>query len=417
MIDSQQTGDYRSGVAELRYSASFSCIPDGLTFRPPRVTPKPMIAGTQTAVVVGPKGEEILTDKYGRVKVQFHWDRDGKNDTKSSCWVRVAQLMAGRRWGTSFWPRIGQEVVVAFEEGDPDRPIIVGIVYNLDQMPPYLGNGPDGKHKNDNKVSGYKSNVTLGGVGFNEWRFDDNKGKEQVFIHAEKDMDVRVKNDLKERVLNDHHLIVGGEKDGKKSGDDLEKVFRDRFTEVKRHQEEKIGGDVKLKIGGGDEGKGNLDTSIAGKRTTTIGDKDDLHVKGDARTKVDGGLSVNVGGNTQEKTGTNWAHEAGNEIHLKAGMKVVIEAGVQLSLKGPGGFIDIGPSRRHDPGNDGPHQQRRRRRQRQRREPVEPRRRGRSQAEGAGRGGRRQDGPELLLRPPAMPPEARIADTCGMEAG
>ncbi len=343
-IDAQQTGDYRSGVAELRYSASFSCIPDGLSFRPPRVTPKPMIAGTQTAVVVGPKGEEILTDKYGRVKVQFHWDRDGKNDTKSSCWVRVAQLMAGRRWGTSFWPRIGQEVVVAFEEGDPDRPIIVGVVYNSDQMPPYLGNGPDGKHKNDNKVSGYKSNDTLGGAGFNEWRFDDNKGKEQVFIHAEKDMDVRVKNDLKERVLNDHHLIVGGEKDGKKTGDDLEKVFRDRFTEIKRHQEEKIGGDVKLKIGGGDEGKGNLDTSIAGKRTTTIGDKDDLHVKGDARTKVDGGLSVNVGGNTQEKTGTNWAHDAGNEIHLRAGMKVVIEAGVQLSLKGPGGFIDIGPS-------------------------------------------------------------------------
>ena len=343
-LDAQQTGDYRSGVAELRFTASISCIPEGLAFRPPRTAPKPVIAGTQTAVVVGPKGEEILTDKYGRVKVQFHWDRDGKNDTKSSCWIRVAQLAAGRRWGTSFWPRIGQEVVVAFEEGDPDRPLVVGVVYNAEQMPPYLGEGPDGKHKNDNKLTGLKSNTTLGGVGFNEWRFDDTKGKEQVFIHAEKDMDVRVKNDEREAILNDHHLVVGGEKDGKKWGDDLEKVFRDRHTQVKRHVEEKVAGDMKLKVGGGDEGSGKLDVSVEGNRTTMVGGKDDLHVKKDARTKVDGGLSVTVGGDTDEKTGTKWAHEAGQEIHLKGGMKVIIEAGMQLTLKGPGGFIDINPA-------------------------------------------------------------------------
>src|SRR5262249_58603542 len=138
-------------------------------------------------------GEEIFTDKYGRVKVQFHWDRQGKYDASSSCWVRVAQPWAGKRWGAFFWPRIGQEVVVDFIEGDPDQPIIVGSVYNADQMPPYQGKGRDSKHPSDNKVCGIKSNSTMGGVGFNEWRFDDTKGKEQIFIHGEYNMDTRVK--------------------------------------------------------------------------------------------------------------------------------------------------------------------------------------------------------------------------------
>ncbi len=156
--------DYRSGKdPNVTYQNAFTCFPSALPFRPKRTTPKPVVQGSQTAVVVGPKGEEIFTDKYGRVKVQFHWDRKGKNDEDSSCWVRVGQLSAGRRWGASFWPRIGQEVIVDFLEGDPDQPIIVGTVYNADQMPPYLGDGPDGKHKNDNKVSGIKSNTTTGG--------------------------------------------------------------------------------------------------------------------------------------------------------------------------------------------------------------------------------------------------------------
>jgi type VI secretion system secreted protein VgrG len=336
---------YRSGDdAALAYENEFTCIPPALPYRPRRTAPKPVVQGSQSAVVVGPKGEEIFTDKYGRVKVQFHWDREGKNDENSSCWLRVGQLAAGRRWGASYWPRIGQEVIVDFLEGDPDQPIIVGTVYNADQMPPYLGQGPDGKHKNDNKLSGYKSNTTKGGVGFNELRFDDTKDKEQVFIHAEKDMDVRVKSVMRERILSDRHLVIGGEKDGKKGGDYKEKIFRDRFILVKRHHEEQVAGDMMLLVGGGDEGKGNLDTAVKGKRTTTVGGKDHLHVKEDSATKVDGGLSVSVGGGTQEKTGTNWAHEAGQEIHLKAGVKVIIEAGTQVTLKGPGGFVDIGPS-------------------------------------------------------------------------
>ncbi|HEY1379356.1 MAG TPA: type VI secretion system tip protein TssI/VgrG, partial [Gemmataceae bacterium] len=198
-----------SDGAPFQYSNSFTCIPFAQPFRPQRTSLKPFVQGTQTAVVVGPKGQEIFTDKYGRVKVQFHWDREGKNDGDSSCWVRVAQFWAGKRWGASFWPRIGQEVIVAFQEGDPDQPIVIGSVYNSDQMPPYLGDGPDtgnrSNHKNDPKVCGVKSSTTPGGVGFNEWRFDDTKGKEQVFIHGERDLDVRVKNDRRERVFGNSH--------------------------------------------------------------------------------------------------------------------------------------------------------------------------------------------------------------------
>src|SRR5262249_26367450 len=129
---------YRSGSGNgFRYHNSFTCIPAELPFRPARMTPRPLIPGTQTAFVVGPPGDEIFTDKHGRVKVQFHWDRKGQNNAESSCWIRVAPPWAGKGWGAVHIPRVGQEVVVAFEEGDPDKPIIVGSVYNAVQVPPY----------------------------------------------------------------------------------------------------------------------------------------------------------------------------------------------------------------------------------------------------------------------------------------
>jgi type VI secretion system secreted protein VgrG len=197
--------DYRSGQnGQFEYSNSFNCIPFGLPFRPPRMTPKPVVSGPQTAVVVGPPGEEIFPDKYGRVKVQFHWDRDGKADTASSCWLRVAQSIAGKRWGSIFIPRIGQEVMVAFEEGDPDRPIIVGSLFNAQEMPPYTL--PEQK----TKTVLFKSNSTKGGGGHNELRFEDNKGKEQIYIHGEKDFDVRIKDALREAIGGDRHLRVEG---------------------------------------------------------------------------------------------------------------------------------------------------------------------------------------------------------------
>ncbi len=188
------------GIGE-RYSNQFTCIPHTTPFRPTRLTPKPVVQGSQTAVVVGKDGEEIWTDKYGRVKVQFHWDREGKWNENSSCWIRVSQVWAGKRWGAMFIPRIGQEVIVDFLEGDPDQPIIVGRVYNGEEMPHYELN----KHQTRSYI---KTLSTKGGGGFNELRFEDDKGKEQIFIHGEKDMDVRVKEDYKEYIGKDQHLIV-----------------------------------------------------------------------------------------------------------------------------------------------------------------------------------------------------------------
>src|SRR5262249_14948213 len=147
-----------------------------------------VVQGTQTAVVVGPPGEEIFTDKYGRVKVQFHWDREGRHDADSSCWIRVGTTWAGQGWGAIHIPRIGHEVIVAFEEGDPDRPIIIGSVYNAGQMPSAAL--PAGKAS-----SGIKSNSTSGGGGYNELTLDDTKGKEKITIHGQHDMNTVVEHD------------------------------------------------------------------------------------------------------------------------------------------------------------------------------------------------------------------------------
>ena len=291
------------GTPEKAYVNSFSCLPTGsekaAPFRPPRRTPKPIVNGGQTAFVVGPAGEEIFTDKYGRVKVQFHWDRDGAMDGNSSCWLRVAQSWAGKNWGMMFIPRIGMEVIVEFLEGDPDQPIITGCVYNAEAMPPYTL--PDEKTK-----STMKSDTTKGGGGFNEIRFEDKKGSEQIFVHGEKDIDVRNKNDRREWVGNDLHYIV--------KRDQREKIERDTSLEVTRDQMEKIGRDHHLKV--------------VGKEAIEIGDS----------------LSLKVGGNVTEKFGANHSEETSQSVYIKAGMSVVIEAGVQISLKVGGNFIDIGPA-------------------------------------------------------------------------
>lgn len=198
-------GDYRSGQGgQFEYSNAFTCIPLALPFRPPRGTPKPVVPGPQTAVVVGPPGEEIYPDKYGRVKVQFHWDREGKADAGSSCWIRVSQSHAGKGWGSIFIPRVGQEVLVAFEEGDPDQPVIVGSLYNAQEMPPY--SLPEEK----TKTVLFKSNSSKGGQGHNEIRFEDSAGDEQIYIHGEKNLDVRIKDAVREWIGGNQDRIVKG---------------------------------------------------------------------------------------------------------------------------------------------------------------------------------------------------------------
>ena len=278
--------NYRSssGSADsFDYVNRFQCIPHPTPYGPPRTAPVPVVHGTQTAVVVGPPGEEIYVDKHGRVKVQFHWDREGKYNEKSSCWIRVSQNWAGKRWGAMFIPRIGQEVIVDFLEGDPDQPIITGRVYNGASMPPYTL--PDEKTK-----STVKTYSSKGGGGFNELRFEDKKGSEQIFIHAEKNEDIRIKNDLMEWVGNDSHRIV--------KHDHLEDVTGDKH----------------------------------------------LHIKGDQNEKVDGTVSLKAGMDMQEKVGMKYALDAGMEIHLKSGMNVVVESGVTLTLKVGGNFININPA-------------------------------------------------------------------------
>ncbi len=282
VIHSAEEGGLHSGAGggESVYRNSFTAIPEAVTFRPPRVTPKPLIYGTQTAVVTGPSGEEIYCDKYGRVKVQFHWDRRGTLNENTSCWIRVAQPWAGKSWGTMVIPRIGQEVVISFLEGDPDRPLITGSVYNAVQMPPYPL--PDRQN-----VATMRSNSTKGGGNANEIRLDDTKGKEEIYIHAAYDMNTLVDNDRRETIKkNSHHII-----------------------EANQYEQ-------------------------------TKGDRNIL-VEGDVKEKVGGNFSLNVGVNRQEKVGQNYALDCGTEIHLKAGMNVVIESGTSMTLKVGGNFICI----------------------------------------------------------------------------
>ena len=180
--DGRITTAYRSGeVTPFQYQNRFTCIPLALAFRPQRITPRPSIPGVQTATVVGPSGEEIFCDKYGRVKVQFHWDREGKMNGDSSCWVRVSQVWAGKGWGAFFWPRIGHEVVVLFEDGDPDQPLIIGSVYNAENMPPYV-------LPKLNAFAGVQSCTVHGrpSKNFNGVVFVDQPGKEHLVIHSER---------------------------------------------------------------------------------------------------------------------------------------------------------------------------------------------------------------------------------------
>jgi type VI secretion system secreted protein VgrG len=328
--------EFNSGTGqEANYTCTFTVIVATEPFRSARITPKPMIRGPQTAIVVGKAGEEIWTDEHGRVKVQFHWDRYSNADENSSCWIRVAQLWAGKKWGGMYIPRIGHEVIVEFLEGDPDRPIVTGRVYNGEEKPPY-------ELPANATRSTIKSNSSKGSDGFNEFRFEDKKGQEQVFVHAEKDMDTRVKNDSRVLIIHDSHEIVGSEKDGGKQGDRMEMVYRDKHVKVHRNQMQHIGGNMELKVGGID-GPGNQDIVIKATKKELIEGDEHHHVKGNFNEKVDTDQSLTVGSNLHEKVGANYAMEAGMAIHVKGGMTVVIEAGMQLTLKVGGNFVDISP--------------------------------------------------------------------------
>jgi type VI secretion system secreted protein VgrG len=203
--EARQSGFISGEDFTWKYENRFTCIPADLRYRPARETRKPEIAGVQTATVVGPEGQEIFCDQYGRIKVQFHWDREGKRDANSSCWLRVAQIWAGKRWGAFFWPRIGHEVVVAFEDGDPDRPIVVGSVYNGVNMPPM-------PLPATNMFCGIKSASVRGQANenFNGLTFVDVKGKEHLSLHSERHMILMAEHDVSAQNGRHHMQRVPG---------------------------------------------------------------------------------------------------------------------------------------------------------------------------------------------------------------
>ena len=332
-----QPGPFSSSGISATYSNSFQCIPRQTQYRPPRRTPQPVLSSVQTAVVVGPPGEEIYTDKYGRVKVQFHWDQIGKFDQNTSCWIRCQQSIAGNKWGFMAIPRVGQEVVVDFIEGDPDRPLITGCVYNAEQMPAY--DLPSDKAK-----TYIKTNSTRGGDGHNELQFDDVAGNERLYMHAQKDMDIRVLNESRSRIILHKHQVIGHDKDGKKNGDQRELVYQDKHLSIKRHQTEWIEGHMQLTVGGGEAKEGgDFHLVIDKEKSESVGGDSNLMITGNHSEQIDGTVSSTVGKDLQIKCGANTAVEA-QEIHIKAGMKIILEAGAQISLVGPGGFVDIGPA-------------------------------------------------------------------------
>ena len=298
------------------FRCAFSAIDAGTPFRPARVTRKPRVQGAQTAVVVGPGGEEIYPDKYARVKVQFHWDRYGKRNENSSCWIRVAQVWAGKQWGAIYIPRIGQEVIVEFLEGDPDQPIITGRVYNGEAMPPYALPG-------NMTQSGIKSRSSKGGAAanFNEIRFEDKMGSEQVYIHAEKNQDNVVENDettsvghdRTEKVGNDETLTVGHDQVITIKHDQGETVENNRTVRIGANHNETIGSSMYITVGS------SLTETVTLNYAETVGAAMELTVGGALAITVGAAMAETVGGVKTESVGLAKSENIGGNRSLNVG--------------------------------------------------------------------------------------------------
>ncbi|TDK72109.1 type VI secretion system tip protein TssI/VgrG, partial [Vibrio cholerae] len=272
------------GSGATTYSNQFSLIPGHLHWRA-EPQPKPQVDGPMIATVVGPEGEEIFCDEHGRVKIHFPWDRYSNGNEQSSCWVRVSQGWAGSQYGFIAIPRIGHEVIVEFLNGDPDQPIITGRTYHATNTPPYTL--PEHKTKTVLRTETHQ------GEGFNELSFEDQAGKEQIYLHAQKDFDGLIENDHTTVIRHDHHLTVEN----------------DQFTQIKHNQH--------------------------------------LTVEWESREAVTGEQVLSIEGSLHVKTGKVWVNEAGTEIHVKAGQKVVIEAGSEITVKAGGSFVKVDPAGVH----------------------------------------------------------------------
>lgn len=366
--DTYTTG--KTGDGSEAYTNAFICMPHTVPFRPPQITPKPIIQGPQTAVIVGPSGEEIYVDKYGRVKAQFHWDREGKFDEHSSCWMRVSQVHAGKSFGGIDTPRIGEEVIIAFLEGDADRPLIVGRVYNAKNMPP---NGLPGA----GMISGLKSNSTPGGDGNNCIMLDDTKGNELYNMNAQFNCTENVGNNRTTSIGVDESLSVGNNRTKKVKVDQSEDIGSNKKIHVGATHTEVVDGDKTMTIGGnhsetisGNETitvktasahtiilaralsvgagyqvtvGGAMNESIVGLKAEEIGGLKSVTVIGNSSENTKANKSVDATGNISEKAGKDIAMNAGKNIASSAGDNITETAGKDVTIKaGKNLLIDAG---------------------------------------------------------------------------
>ena len=331
----RQTPPYRArGTTNTSpYSNSFTAIPFATLYRPPRNTPRPVVNGMHTGQVVVPSGEESYMDKYGRVCVQFFWDRLRKANTTDNTLLRVAQSWAGKGWGTYFWPRIDDEVLIDFIEGDPDQPIVVGSVYNGVNMPKY---DPAGQYTLSGILT--RSSKDGGAANANELRFEDLKGKEQVFMNAERDYDLHVEHD--------HHTLIGNEQHEKITSNHFMEVDGDAHLLVKGKQNVEVDGDVSENFKGKQIIKIGADRQedIGANEVIKIGANRDTNVGANLTEKVGANYSLDVGVNENHKIGMMYNIDSGMMINIKAGMSIVIDAPLGVSLTCGGNFVNLTPA-------------------------------------------------------------------------
>ena len=294
-----------------KYQNSLETAPHDVRYRPLRKTRRPVVMGNHTAKVVGPAGEEIWTDQHGRIKVQFPWDRVGKQDDKSSCWIRVSQIWAGQSWGALYLPRIGQEVLVSYLDGDPDRPLVTGSVYNAEQTTPIALPGKSSQ-------STIRSRSTKKGTAGNEMRFEDKKDSEELYMHAQKDMLVEVENDLTTTV------IAGDESHTVKKGNRVVKVDTGNETHSV---------------------KGTRALTVTGNETHTNQANFTQKVTGNYELKVTGNLVIDVTGTIMIKSAVSVDVKAGTSLTNNAGTMLTNKAGVKMANEAP--LIDSKASGMH----------------------------------------------------------------------
>ncbi|MGN6234181.1 MAG: type VI secretion system Vgr family protein [Trinickia sp.] len=332
--------NYQAGKGAASYSCSFTCIRKKIPYRPLLTIPRPTIPGPQTAVVVGPAGEEIYTDQLGRVKVQFHWDRLGNKNQSSSCWVRVGQPWAGKGFGMVQIPRIGEEVVVLFLDGNPDRPIIISRVYNAQNMPPWALPASATQ-------SGILTRSSKGATSANAnaIRFEDKKGQEELWLHAEKDQRIEVENDESHTVGNDRSKTIGHDETVQVDHDRTETVGNDETITIGANRTERVGGNETLNVGGNRreaiDGAQNLVVALASAETVglakalTIGGAYTVTVAGAINTAAGLASAEEVGLSKTTMVGKTYTITAGDRIELKTGSaSLILESNGHITLSG-----------------------------------------------------------------------------------